>query len=173
MRPIVKIISISLLLTDMAQLNSIYPIVNPIAPASTDHPEQVFRNVSPTSIFHAIDFIKKSRKKTEGNIQGWITIKKPELIEVITEAYFDSDKKNILRAVSDKPMTVREIFDICNLPTTLGYRKINSLIQSGLLIPVGHIIIQNRKIKKYLAVIENVIIRLDNDTIGVKIKSNR
>ena len=110
----------------VSQINSIYPIVNPLASVSTDHLEQVCEKVSSTSIFYAIDIIKKSRKKTHGELQDWIPIKNAEIIEVITQAYFDSDKKNILRAVSDRPMTRREIFDMCNLPTTLGYRKINS-----------------------------------------------
>jgi hypothetical protein len=126
---------------------------------------------SPTNVFDAIDIIKSSRKKIDGDVQEWIKIKKPELIELIAQTYFDSDKKNILNAVSDKPTTIPQILDICDLAPTNGYRKINSLIKSGLIIPVGYVIIQNRKkIKKYLAVIENVIIHMDKDTISVKVR---
>jgi hypothetical protein len=126
---------------------------------------------SSTNVFDAMEIIKNSRKKIDGDMQEWIKIKKPELIELIAQTYFDSDKKKILNTVSEEPTTIPQILDICNLAPTNGYRKINSLIKAGLMIPVGYTIIQNRKkIKKYLAVIENVIIHMDKDTISVKVR---
>jgi hypothetical protein len=152
----------------MAQVKQILQIANVVASASASRLEHTCEIDSPTNIFDAINIIKSSRKKTDGDAQEWIKIKKPDLIELIARTYFDPDKKKILNAASDEPTTIPQIFDMCNLPPTLGYRKINSLIKSGLIIPVGYVMIQNRKIKKYLTVIENVIIRLDENTISVK-----
>ena len=139
-------------------------IINPLEHTS-------YEVESPTNVFDAMEVIKSSRKKTDGDVQEWIKIKKPELIELIAQTYFDPDKKKILNTVSEKPTTIPQILDICNLAPTNGYRKINSLIKSGLMIPVGYVIIQNRKkIKKYLAVIENVTIHMDKDSISVKVR---
>jgi hypothetical protein len=156
----------------MSQTKMIVEIANVVASASVDRLEHTSYEIdSTTNVFDAIEIIKSSRKKLDEDEQEWIKIKKPELIELIAQAYFDPDKKKILNAVSDKPTNIPQILDICSLAPTNGYRKINSLIKSGLIIPVGYAIIQNRKkIKKYLAVIENVIIRLDEDTISVKVR---
>jgi hypothetical protein len=124
-----------------------------------------------TSFFDAIDIIKEERKRSISEDNPWIRIKKPELIELIVDTLVDPDKKKILNTVSDEPATIPQILDICNIANTNGYRKINWLIQAGLLIPVGFIIIQHKKkIKKYQSIIEDVEIHMTRRLTSVRIK---
>ena len=124
-----------------------------------------------TSVFDAIDVIKEERKQSVGTDNAWIKIKKPSLVELIVNTFVDSDKKKILKVVSDKPATIPQILDICNIATSMGYRKINSLINKGLIIPAGFVTIPYRKkIKKYQSIIENIEIHMNKDTTDVRIK---
>ena len=70
----------------------------------------------------------------------WITIEDSHINRIILEAIGDDDKKNILNAVLDKPRIIFRNPEICNIPQTSGYRKVNNLIQSGLLIINGHVL---------------------------------
>ena len=114
----------------------------------------------------------KDRIKNNGSTDNeWIKIEKLSLIELILETYFDSDKKKILNAASNKPIIIPEILDICKISPTPGYRKINSLIKTGLIVPAGFIVIQKRKkVKKYKSIFENVKIFIDKDNMSVKVK---
>lgn len=154
----------------MSQPKSILEIANVLSSSAGDRLEHNYEIDYITNVFDAIEIIKSSRKKPEGDIQEWIKIKKPELVELIAQTYLDPDKKKILNTVLDKPRTIPQILDICKLATTKGYRKINSLMQSGLLIPVGYVIIQNKKVKEYLAVIEDVMVRMIDTKISVKVR---
>jgi len=113
----------------------------------------------------------KGKEKSDIDSSGWIKIKKPEIVALIVEAYVDQDKKKILNALSDKPKTIPQLFSLFNFESTHGYRKIHSLIKSGLIKPVGFVPAQNRKkIKKYLAVIEDVHIQVTKDIENVVVR---
>jgi hypothetical protein len=125
---------------------------------------------SSTPIFEAMDFLK-SKKKTDGRVSEWINIKKPELVELILETYVDKDKKKILNTVLTSPKTIPEMLELCNLEATNGYRKIKFLRKSGLIKPVGYFTARNRKkIKKYLAVIDDVKIYIGKELVRVLVR---
>ena len=77
--------------------------------------------------------IEKS-KQTDSN---WIHMKDPELSRVFLESFADQDKKAILGSVMDAPLIIAQILETCNIPQTSGYRKINYLINHGLLVSNG------------------------------------
>jgi hypothetical protein len=123
-----------------------------------------------TNIFEAMEIIK-SKRKIEGNANEWIKIKKPELVALIVEAFVDPDKKKILNIISNKPTTIPQILEICNLEPTNGYRKIKSLIKSGLIKPMDYVTAHNRrKIKNYMTVIEDAKIYIDKNIISVLVR---
>lgn len=124
-----------------------------------------------TNFFDMTSLFKDRTKNNDGTDNEWIKIEKPSLIELILETYFDSDKKKILKAASNKPIIIPKILDVCKISPTPGYRKINSLIQTGLIVPAGFIVIQKRKkVKKYKSIFENVKIFIDKDNMSVKVK---
>jgi hypothetical protein len=98
----------------------------------------------------------------------WITIEDSQINRIILEAIGDDDKKNILNAVLDKSRVISEILEICKIPQTSGYRKVNNLIQNGLLIINGHEITDDgRTINKYQTVFDNIQIHVEKNKVIV------
>ncbi|HEV2193500.1 MAG TPA: transcriptional regulator [Nitrosopumilaceae archaeon] len=93
---------------------------------------------------------------------NWIAIEDPSLAKLILESFGDEDKKNILNTVLDEPRIISEILETAKMPQTSGYRKINSLIDNGLLIVQGHVTTNDgKKVNKYKSIFENVTISIE------------
>jgi hypothetical protein len=101
----------------------------------------------------------------------WITIEDLHINRIILEAIGDNDKKNILNAVLDKPRIISDILEICKIPQTSGYRKVNNLIQNGLLIINGHESTDDGKtINKYQPVFDNIQIHVEKNKVIVQVQ---
>ena len=101
----------------------------------------------------------------------WMVIEDQSLTKVILESFGDEDKKKILTAVLDEPHIISEILDICSIPQTSGYRKINSLINDGLLTTKGFITTSDgKRVNKYISVFDNVRINIIKNKVIVKVK---
>ena len=104
----------------------------------------------------------------------WITIEDSHINAIILEAIGDDDKKNILNAVIDKPRVISDILEMCKIPQTSGYRKVNNMIQNGLLMINGHeITIDGRTINKYQTVFDNIKIHVEKDKMIVQVQLTR
>lgn len=113
--------------------------------------------------------ISVQQNKTED--KEWVTIEDPHINRIILEAIGDDDKKNILNAVLDKPRIISEILEICKIPQTSGYRKVNHLIQNGLLIINGHESTDDgRTINKYQPVFDNIQIHVEKNKVMVQVQ---
>ncbi len=98
-----------------------------------------------------------------------VTIKDKPIISLILHSYADDDKKKILNVTANKPRIILDIINACKLPQTSSYRKINSLIKNGLLIPDGQIPRKfGKKVTKYVALFENLEINIIKNDISVK-----
>ena len=103
--------------------------------------------------------------------RDWIIIEDKSLTKIILESFGDEDKKKILTTVLDEPHIISEILDICSIPQTSGYRKINSLINDGLLTTKGFITtFDGKKVNKYISVFENVRIDIIKNKITIRVK---
>ncbi len=114
-------------------------------------------------------------EKAKNTNAEWITIHEQELARIILESFGDPDKKAILNSVLDKPRIVADILKNCKIPQTSGYRKINSLIDVGLLVPNGQSITPDgKKVIKYETLFKNIIIEIKKNlvTVEVQIKKN-
>lgn len=103
---------------------------------------------------------------------SWITLSDSEINTIIVESFGDSDKKKILESVNDKAKSVYEILEDCELAQTSGYRKINSLIDDGLLVPSGFFIRDNKKILRYTCIYKNMKINVVDNKITVEVQLN-
>ena len=117
--------------------------------------------------YHPIE----STKNNGINDSGWITIKEKLLAKLLLETCADEDKKKILDVTINTPRTIREIEDVCEIPQTSGYRKINSLIEKHFLIPVGMVRVGgNKMVRQYVSVLDSIKINIDKGNVTVKIK---
>ena len=108
-------------------------------------------------------------EETKSQDPSWVTIEDPSLAKQILEAFGDDEKKNILNTVLDEPRIISEILEITQLPQTSGYRKVNSLIDNGLLIVQGHVTTHDgKKVNKYKTVFNNVVINIEKNKVIVK-----
>lgn len=115
--------------------------------------------------FDSLCHIKKSSKK-----ESWISINDDEIKKVILSAYGDDDLVRILNSVSDQPKIIFEILKECKLPQTTGYRKINWLIDHGLLIEQGIHSHSTRKISKYITVFDSVKVDIYKNKISIDVQ---
>ena len=103
-----------------------------------------------------------------GNARS-VTIKDKSIIALILHSYADDDKKKILNVIANKPRIILDIINACKLPQTSSYRKINSLIKNGLLIPDGEVPRKfGKKVTKYVSLFENLEIDIIKNDISVK-----
>ena len=110
-------------------------------------------------------------QEAESQSFNWITVEDISLAILILEAFADNDKKNILNTVIDEPRVISEILEILEIPQTSGYRKVNVLIQNGMLIPEGFSITHDgKKVTKYKAVFENISIEIEKNKVIVKVQ---
>jgi len=114
---------------------------------------------------------------TTGQIENeerqWITIEDPDTVITILGSYADQQKRLIMESVVDKPHTISELLQICKLPLVSVYRKVNSLIQEGLIVENSFAITHHGRRIRYKAVFENLRIDIDGNKIIVKGKLNK
>jgi len=102
---------------------------------------------------------------------NWVEIKDPELSKIFLESFADKDKKVILGAVMDKPLIIAKILESTKIPQTSGYRKINFLIDNGLLVSNGFELTHDgKKVKEYETIFENIKVDIVKNNIAVKVQ---
>ena len=102
------------------------------------------------------------------NGENWILIDDQTLTKIILESFGDDDKKRILSMLNDDALIISQIIDKCNIPQTSGYRKINALIDDGLLIPSGNIVTPDgKRVSKYRSIFDNIKIEIVKNKVTV------
>jgi len=97
-----------------------------------------------------------------------------KLVQQIMECIGDRDMMLIINNVMDKPKLVSEILKSCKLPQTSGYRKINKLVDLGLLIISGYNIgIDGRHLFKYTTSFESISVFMEKGKSKVKVKPKK
>jgi len=120
-------------------------------------------------IFETVCTLEKSKT----NDQEWMTVEDQFLTRVILEAFGD-DRKEILTALLEQPRIISDVLNICKIPQTSGYRKINWLIDNGLLTIHGFITTPDgKRVNKYIPVFENIKINIVKNKVTVKVQLNK
>jgi len=110
-------------------------------------------------------------EKTKRSDSNWIHIKDHELSKIFLESFADPDKKLIIGSVMDASLIICDIIEKCQIPQTSGYRKINFLINNGLLVSNGYELAQDgKKVKKYETIFDNVKMDIVKNMVTVKIQ---
>ena len=104
------------------------------------------------------------------NTETWITIRDKHLAEMILKTYADADKKMILDFTRDHSETIPKILNLCNLPNTSGYRKMNQLIEDGFIVPTGLAeSFEGKRAILYKSVIQKIQININKDRVVTSI----
>src|SRR5437867_9006504 len=118
-------------------------------------------------IIEKIIILEESQHKEK----KWITIEDQSLTKMILESLGDEDKKNIINSVIDESRIISDILEISKMPQTSGYRKVNSLIENGILIPHGFTTTHDgKKVTKYKSVFENISIEIEKNKVIIKVQ---
>jgi len=113
-------------------------------------------------------------EKSKQSDSNWVHMKDPELSKIFLESFADQDKKAILGSVMDDSLIIAKILETCKIPQTSGYRKINFLINSGLLVVNGfELAPDGKKVKKYETIFDNVKVDIIKNDIAVKVQLKR
>lgn len=113
----------------------------------------------------------ENSKQSDSN---WIHMKDPELSKIFLDSFADQDKKAILGSVMDDSLIIAKILENCKIPQTSGYRKINFLINAGLLVVNGFELAHDgKKVKKYETIFDNVKVDIIKNDIAVKVQLKR
>ena len=110
-------------------------------------------------------------KQQKKGIDNWVTVQDQDLAKLFLDSFADEDKKAIIGAVIDESSIVADILKHCKIPQTSGYRKINQLIDAGLLISNGYeVSTDGKKIKKYETIFDNIKMDIDRNNVVVKVQ---
>jgi len=113
------------------------------------------------------NLIHTKSKKSKGE---WHTITDLQVNAIVLQAFGDPEKKKILESVTNTPKIIADILNDCNLPQTSGYRKINSIINDGLLVQSGQVVKDNKKINKYVCIFDNLKINIEKGNVVVDVQ---
>ena len=80
-----------------------------------------------------------SLKKNAGKKDSLVMLHNPKMTEMILEMLGDKDYRKILDMLIDQSLTPYEIFDKVDIPQASAYRKIDILVNSGLLVEDGKV----------------------------------
>jgi len=113
--------------------------------------------------------ILKNQNVSLNNSNGWIEINQPEITQIITDAYADTYKLQILTANS-KSMIIDELVKNTEISKSTVYKKCNELIDVGLMIPVGIVQTAKKLNRQYERLIININFEYgDKKIIHIKI----
>ena len=112
-----------------------------------------------------------SMEKSKNTEAEWMVMEDQSIVKKILEAFGDEDKKCIMSTLTEEPQIISDVLEVCKIPQTSGYRKINALIDDGIIIPHGYVTTKDgKKVNKYTSLFENVKIDIVKNKITVKVK---
>jgi hypothetical protein len=116
-----------------------------------------------------LESICKVKKSENKNI--WFSIEDETTKKIILETYGDEDNVKILNFVNQEPNTISDILNHFKFPQTSGYRKINNLIDTGLLIEDGYVMsIDKKKVSTYHALFDSIRIDIVKNKIIIDVQ---
>ena len=79
----------------------------------------------------------------------------------VLTALADTDTRAILAATGAEPRSVAELVDHCEIPTATAYRKVDDLVEAGLLEERVRIRPQGRNVSEYVLGVNAITVTLD------------
>lgn len=107
-----------------------------------------------------------SMTKVEDSPSSWERIEDNSVILKVLTSYADPNKKLILEATKEKPLTVQEIIQKTNLSQTSTYRMCNELVNNNMLRKVGLVLSKDgKRVPTYSPSIRNMRIYFEENDL--------
>ena len=111
-----------------------------------------------------INKIIKIRKKDDKYL---VNVIDSELVNTIFEFLGDSESRKIISILLENEYTIPKILKESKIPKTSGYRKIEDLLISEVLIETGKILSESKKISKIRCIFQEVSINVKEEKITI------
>ena len=111
-----------------------------------------------------INKIIKIRKKDDKYL---VNVIDSELVNTIFEFLGDFESRKIISILLENEYTIPQILKESKIPKTSGYRKIEDLLISGVLIETGKILSESKKISKIRCIFQEVSINVKEEKITI------
>ena len=111
-----------------------------------------------------INKIIKIRKKDDKYL---VSVIDSELVNSIFEFLGDFESRKIISILLENEYTIPQILKESKIPKTSGYRKIEDLLISGVLIETGKILSESKKISKIRCIFQEVSINVKEEKITI------
>ena len=111
-----------------------------------------------------INKIIKIRKKEDKYL---INVVDSKLTDSIFEFLGDSESRKIISILLENEYTIPQILKESKIPKTSGYRKIENLLISGVLIETGKILSESKKVSKIRCIFQEVSINVKEEKITI------
>ena len=111
-----------------------------------------------------INKIIKIRKKDDKYL---VNVIDSELVNTIFEFLGDFESRKIISILLENEYTIPQIIKESKIPKTSGYRKIENLLISGVLIETGKILSESKKVSKIRCIFQEVSINVKEEKITI------
>ncbi len=110
--------------------------------------------------------------ETQNGVLTWVTVKDKDIKKKILDACSDEDKRMIIQQSLQGVHTMSDFSRICNIPLTTCFRKIEVLVETGLLERETNSL-RRREGIQYKAVFKNIRITVGNERSIVRVCTNK
>ncbi|MCJ7606383.1 MAG: hypothetical protein MUO94_00865 [Thermoplasmata archaeon] len=91
----------------------------------------------------------------------------------LSKLLIDEYSAKILTYARDRPRSIQDMCGKLDIPLTLGYRRVNSLLSEGLVTCEGRVLTQSGKwTKLYLSQVKRAYIYFDDGQVRLKFEMN-
>jgi hypothetical protein len=104
--------------------------------------------------------------------EGWYEVVNKDLRGLLVKLFSDEISNNILTSLIEKPLTIPQIVERCEAPQTSTYRRINMLIDSGIIREYNFTLTKfGQRVRSWYSIINCVRIEFDKK-MSVFVKLN-
>ncbi|WP_158059269.1 winged helix-turn-helix domain-containing protein [Halorussus halophilus] len=91
-------------------------------------------------------------------------VESEERVATLLETLDDSDCRTVLKATSDESLSAREISEVCGIPLSTTYRKLDLLTEAGLLEERTRLRRSGKHTSEYARQVDDITVSVDADS---------
>ncbi len=113
------------------------------------------------------DCINKILKIKKRDDKYNVTIINSAMTDLILDLFSESETRKIISSLLENEYTIPQILKESQVPKTSGYRKIENLILSGIIIESGKVLSESKKISKLQCIFQEIKLDIKKEKITV------